>query len=115
MNSSHLEALGWDEWFEARARVRCDEPGGVARVAAVDRDQLLLLDAEGAFRGKLSGRFLQEAVATLERPCVGDWVCVEKAPGDSFAIVPAVLERRTSIRGCAGVLLAVVWTIAACG
>ena len=97
MNSSHLEALGWDEWFEARARVRCDEPGGVARVAAVDRDQLLLLDAEGAFRGKLSGRFLHEAVAALERPCVGDWVCVEKAPGDSFAIVHAVLERRTSL------------------
>jgi ribosome biogenesis GTPase len=97
MNSSNLEALGWDEWFAARAGVRCDQPGGVARVAAVDRDQLLLLDAGGAFRGKLSGKFLHEAVAALERPCVGDWVCVEKAPGDSFAVVHAVLERRTGL------------------
>ena len=102
MNSSHLEALGWNEWFEARARVavtggRCGEPTRPARVAAVDRDQLLLLDAAGVFRGKLSGKFLHEAVAALERPCVGDWVCVEKAPGDSFAIVHAVLERRTGL------------------
>ncbi len=97
MNKSTLKALGWDEWFEARARVRCNQPGGVARVAAVDRDQLLLLDAAGAFRAKLSGKLLHAAGAALERPCVGDWVWVEKAAGDSFAVVHAVLERRTGL------------------
>ena len=77
--------------------MRCNPAGGVARVAAVDRDQLLLLDEAGAFRAKLSGKFLHEATSSAARPCVGDWVCVEKAPGGSFAIVHGVLERRTGL------------------
>ena len=103
MNSSNLEALGWDEWFEARARVWCGQAGAAARaarparVAAVDRDQLLLLDEGGAFRGKLSGSFLHKAAAASQRPCVGDWVWVEKAPGDPFGIVHGVLERKTEL------------------
>jgi ribosome biogenesis GTPase len=98
MDNSKLEALGWDAWFEARARAGCDRAEEVARVAAVDRDQLLLLDGESAFRGKLSGRFLHEAGAALERPCVGDWVWVDKRPGDPFGVVHGVLERRTGLR-----------------
>lgn len=104
MNSSNLEALGWDTWFEARARVLCERAGAAARtvrparVAAVDRDQLLLLDAAGAFRAKLSGKFLHEADAASDRPCVGDWVCVERSQSDPFGIVHAVLERRTGLR-----------------
>jgi ribosome biogenesis GTPase len=98
LNSPHLEALGWDDWFESRARGGCDRANGVARVAAVDREQLLLVDGEGAFRAKLSGRFLHEAGAPLERPCVGDWVWVARDPGEALGIVHGVLERRTSLR-----------------
>ncbi len=92
-----LEALGWDSWFEARARARCGQASGVARVAAVDRDQLLLLDETGAFRGRLSGKFLHESASSAQRPCVGDWVCVEKAQGNSFGIVHGILERKSGL------------------
>ena len=98
MSSSNLEALGWDDWFETRARGGCDRAGDVARVAAVDRDQLLLLDGDGAFRGKLSGRFLHEAGAPLERPCVGDWVWVDKIAGEPLGVVHGVLERKGGLR-----------------
>lgn len=98
MKPPNLAALGWDDWFESRARGGCDRADDVARVAAVDRDQLLLLDGEGAFRGKLSGRFLHEAGAPLERPCVGDWVWVAKSPGEPFGVVHGVLERKTCLR-----------------
>ena len=98
MNNSHLAALGWDDWFESRARGGCDRAEDVARVAAVDRDQLLLLDGEGAFRGKLSGKFLHEAGAPLERPCVGDWVWVAKSAGEPFGVVHGVLERKGGLR-----------------
>lgn len=97
MTTAKLEALGWDSWFEERASGRCSRAGGVARVAAVDRDQLLMLDEVGAFRGKLSGKFLRDADASAQRPCVGDWVCVEKPPGGSFGIVHDVLERKTEL------------------
>lgn len=98
MKPPNLAALGWDDWFESRARGGCDRADDVARVAAVDRDQLLLLDGEGAFRGKLSGRFLHEAGAPLERPCVGDWVWVAKSPGEPFGVVHGVLARKTCLR-----------------
>ena len=98
MNNSRLEALGWDDWFEERARASCDPAGGVARVAAVDRDQLLLLNESGAFRARLAGKFLYESVAAAELPCVGDWVCVEKSPADRFGLVHGVLARKTSLR-----------------
>ncbi|MBP7589605.1 MAG: ribosome small subunit-dependent GTPase A, partial [Thermoanaerobaculia bacterium] len=98
MNNSHLAALGWDDWFESRARGGCDRAEDVARVAAVDRDQLLLLDGDGVFRGKLSGKFLHEAGAPLERPCVGDWVWVAKSAGEPFGVVHGVLERKGGLR-----------------
>jgi ribosome biogenesis GTPase / thiamine phosphate phosphatase len=95
---SKLKALGWDDWFEERARESCDPAGSVGRVAAVDRDQLLLLNEGGAFRAKLSGKFIYESVSSAELPCVGDWVCVEKSPADQFGMVRGVLARRTSMR-----------------
>ena len=98
MKHSNLEALGWDSWFEEQARLRCDPTGAVARVAAVDRDQLLLLNETGAFRAKLSGKFMYESASSLELPCVGDWVCVEKSQADQFGLVRGVLGRKTSLR-----------------
>jgi len=98
MKHSNLEALGWDNWFEEQARFRCDPTGAVARVAAVDRDQLLLLNETGAFRAKLSGKYMYESASSLELPCVGDWVCVEKSQTDQFGLVRGVLGRKTSLR-----------------
>ena len=91
-----LSELGWSDWFAQRAD--CKPPGTVARVAAVDRDQLLLVDQDGNFRAKLAGRYLHHHHLNQELPCVGDWVCVERQSGDDFGVVHALLERRTSLR-----------------
>jgi ribosome biogenesis GTPase len=91
-----LDALGWSEWFASRSG-RCGDDS-IARVAAVDRDQLLLVGTPGFFRAKLSGKYLHESDAGLQRPCVGDWVCVEKSARDQFGMVHAILDRQTSLR-----------------
>lgn len=98
MNTPKLGSLGWDDWFAARARETCTPACGVGRVAAVDRDQLLLLNEAGAFRAKLSGKFLYQSESSVELPCVGDWVCVEKSPADQFGMVHGVLARKSSLR-----------------
>ena len=92
-----LDALGWNEWFASRAG-RCGGMDSIARVAAVDRDQLLVVGRPGFFRAELSGRYLYESADASQRPCVGDWVCVEKAADDQFGVVRAILERRTFLR-----------------
>jgi ribosome biogenesis GTPase / thiamine phosphate phosphatase len=91
-----LSELGWSDWFAQRAS--CKPADTVARVAAVDRDQLLLMDQDGSFRAKLAGRYLHRHHLNQELPCVGDWVCVEKQSGDDVGLIHALLERRTSLR-----------------
>lgn len=98
MNKSGLEALGWDDWFEAQARLNCTPADAVGRVAAVDRDQLLLLDEAGTFRAKLAGKYLYHSVSSVDLPCVGDWVCVTKSTADQFGVVHGVLARKSSLR-----------------
>ncbi|MDP1892438.1 MAG: ribosome small subunit-dependent GTPase A [Gemmatimonadaceae bacterium] len=92
-----LEALGWNEWFASQS-ARCGEQHGAARVAAVDRDQLLLVGTPGVFRGKLPGKALHASADPSQRPCVGDWVCVEQSAQDQFGVVHAVLDRQTCLR-----------------
>lgn len=98
MTSRHadLAPLGWNDWFEGRAA--CAPADAIARVAAVDRDSLLLLDETGTFRAKLSGGFVHRHSLPQERPCVGDWVCVERPPAGGSGSVHALVERRTSLR-----------------
>jgi ribosome biogenesis GTPase len=93
---SELNELGWSDWFAQRANCKPSET--VARVVAVDRDQLLLVDQTGHFRAKVAGRYLHHHHLSQELPCVGDWVCVERQPGDDFGVIHALVERRTSLR-----------------
>ncbi len=98
METSHpgLNALGWQDWFEQRAE--CAPACSIARVAAVDRGQLLLLDQTGHFRAKLAGSYLHHHRVSHELPCVGDWVCVEKPSRAGLGLVHSVLPRKTCLR-----------------
>lgn len=91
-----LNDLGWSDWFAHQAAdVATDH---IARVAAVDRDQLLLVDGTHTFRGRVAGSYLHRHHLSHELPCVGDWVCLEKAPADDVVVVRSLLERRTLLR-----------------
>lgn len=98
MKNQHrdLNEWGWNGWFEQRAE--CKPKDTIARVAAVDRHWLLLVDQTSPFRAKLSGSYLHRHHLSHELPCVGDWVCVEKQSDDDFGVVHALLGRRTSLR-----------------
>lgn len=91
-----LNSLGWSDWFAQRAE--CEPTDSIARVAAVDRDLLWLVDETGQYKAKLSGAFLYRHHLAHELPCVGDWVCLERQAGDDFGVVHALLERRTALR-----------------
>lgn len=92
-----LDALGWNEWFALQAD-RCHDNEGVARVASVDRDQFVLVGKQGFFAAKLAGKFFQESNRASQRPCVGDWVCVDKGAHDQFGIIHAIFDRKTCLR-----------------
>ena len=95
-NRLGLEAIGWSSWFDERCE--CATSERLARVAAVDRDQLLLMYQSGTFRAKLAGGYLYRHHSPHELPCVGDWVCVEVPLESDFGLVHSIMERRTSLR-----------------
>ena len=94
-NFTDLAQFGWSRWFTQQASQYSSST--FARVAAVDRQQLLLVDATGTYRAKLSGSYLYQSEGR-DLPCVGDWVSVERQPGDDFAMVQGLLQRKTALR-----------------
>ncbi|MDK9717129.1 MAG: hypothetical protein OEL57_04370 [Trichlorobacter sp.] len=53
-----IEKLGWSPWFDGLLALQGYSHEQVARVAAVDREQLMLLNNSGLFRARLSGSYL---------------------------------------------------------
>lgn len=98
MKNQHyeLKELGWSDWFEQRAE--CKPKVTIARVAAVDRGQFSLVDQTGPFGAKSAGSYLKHHLSHEQRPCVGDWVYVEKKPDNDFGVIHTLLERRTLLR-----------------
>ena len=90
-----LRRLGWSEWHEARTE--CGPDDALARVAAVDREALLVMDPTGTFRATLAGRFLHRHTVPSELPCVGDWVVLQKSSPGDCGLVHRVVERRTAL------------------
>lgn len=68
-----------------------------ARVIAVDRDAFVVRDEGGELPAVLAGRFRFDAASSVELPCVGDWVTIERA-GSDLAVIHAVLPRKSVLR-----------------
>lgn len=96
--SEQLKRFGWDEWFEAKAQEKGSAEQRLARVVAVDRDQLLVIDDSGEFRAKLAGRFLYTTEQSMDFPCVGDWVSIQHSSSDRFGIIHDIIPRKSFLR-----------------
>lgn len=93
-----LQQFGWDEWFETKAQEKGLSEQRLARVVAVDREQLLLRDESGEFRAKLAGRFIHTTGHSIDFPSIGDWVCIHYSSSDMFAIIHDVIPRKSFLR-----------------
>lgn len=92
-----LQALGFDDWVDTRASAMLEPGQSMARVMTVDRGAFLVRDAHGETFAQLSGRYRFTVETGPDLPCVGDWVCVERA-SPALAIIHAVLPRKTLLR-----------------
>jgi ribosome biogenesis GTPase len=92
-----LRELGFSDWFSERSAGLLQPGQALARVTAVDRDACVVRDEQGETPAALTGRFRYMVEASPDLPCVGDWVCIERA-GPELAIIHAVLPRRSYLR-----------------
>jgi ribosome biogenesis GTPase len=90
---SALESLGWNpSWagrFEPHVAAGCF-PG---RVCVEHKGLYQFYGEGGEGTAQVSGRFRHEARGRADFPAVGDWVALRQGPGDSLAVIHAVLPR----------------------
>lgn len=91
-----LEALGWSpEWLNTWSAA----PHGCtpARVVTEDKHSFTVVIEEGPLTGILPGRLLRQRHKPEALPKVGDWVAIERVPGEDKGIIQFILPRRSRI------------------
>ncbi|OGV65663.1 MAG: hypothetical protein A2498_00030 [Lentisphaerae bacterium RIFOXYC12_FULL_60_16] len=93
-----LTDLGFDRWFETQAAPLLQPGQCLARVTAVDRGACLIRNQEAETYAELAGKFRFAVETAVDRPCVGDWVCVQCHASGGPAIIHGVVPRKTFLR-----------------
>ena len=93
MNGLRLEDLGYDQFFESK------RPGGfsVARIASEHRGSYEVVNQNGRFLAKITGRQMFDASSREDYPAVGDWVMITEL-GEGQAVINGILPRKTVIK-----------------
>lgn len=88
-----IEDLGYDEFFESRR----PEGFSVARVASEHRGSYEVINQNGRFLAKITGKQMFDASSREDYPAVGDWVAITEL-GEGQAVINGILPRRTVIK-----------------
>jgi len=98
-----LQALGWDDFFDAQ--LSDDERARFtpARVVWESREHYRLSTGDAEWPARLSGRLRHDAASRADLPAVGDWVLAALRHDEGVAALQRRLDRRTSFsRAAAG-------------
>lgn len=93
-----LTEMGFDGWFEQHGAPLLQPGHRVARVTAVDRGAFLVRHQEAELSAELTGKLRFSIEFAADRPCVGDWVCVQRQGAGGPAIIHSVIPRKTFLR-----------------
>ena len=109
-----LIQYGWSPELQDQFQTHADQGLIPGRLVVQQRGGYRLITEDGEIEARASGTFLKSA-SDEERPTAGDWVAIEARPGETTALVHAVLPRtsafiRRSVRGGAQVIAANVDT-----
>lgn len=67
----------------------------VARVITVQKNSYRISDGDTDYHAHLSGKFINEAMSSLDFPAVGDWLEVQKLIDEQKAVIQRVLPRKS--------------------
>lgn len=93
----NLKEYGWNEIHEENLNVLKDELKAdncvAGRVTLEHKRMYRVITAEGEWLSVCSGAFQHEAFERRDFPAVGDWVAVERMPGEERGVIHAILPR----------------------
>jgi len=88
--------LGFDDFFINQLEQH-DSSLIPARVINVERGLYKLINEQGEFSAKISGRIEYFALDGDDFPCVGDWVLLRSAEENSIQVIEQILTRKTKL------------------
>lgn len=89
-----LNKLGLTSFFEEQVMEK-QQNRTVARIILEHKHSYRVLGEQGEWLATVSGQFAYGAGGRLDYPAVGDWVIVEKMPGEEKAIIHQLLKRKS--------------------
>lgn len=98
----NLNKLGFSAFFKDQIEVG-ESDYSVARVVLEHKHSYRVTGEQGEWLATVSGNFAYGATGRFDYPAVGDWVVVEKMPGEQKAIIHKLLTRKSAfVRKVAG-------------
>jgi ribosome biogenesis GTPase len=92
-----LQSVGLSPWSEQQLEDHVRDGWTPARVIAVHRNLMVVHDGEKEIRAELTGRLQFLAESPRDLPTVGDWVSVQILDQGEFAVIDAVMPRRSVV------------------
>jgi ribosome biogenesis GTPase len=93
-----LERLGYDGWFAALSEDYLRDGFSIARIVEVNRNNFKVDDGQHEMIAELTGKFLFEAQNDEAFPTVGDWVVIRSHDNHAFAIIHAIVSRKSLLK-----------------
>jgi len=94
----NINDLGFSDWFIKNSEIEISTEAGIARVAAVNRDNFLIRNEEKELLAEVTGKLLYGAQTNADLPTVGDWVLVNYFDEGSLGIIYQVLPRKSLLK-----------------
>lgn len=91
-----IEDLGYDEFFESNRKLH-SEDFSVARVISEHKGLYEILNENGRFSAKITGKQMLKASSREDYPAVGDWVLINEI-NQGQAVIQGILPRKTIIK-----------------
>ncbi|MBU0729420.1 MAG: ribosome small subunit-dependent GTPase A [Proteobacteria bacterium] len=96
--SNNLEKIGFGKWLLETVTPEILEQFDIARVVAVHRDSYSINNGEVDVLAELVGKLIFSAESPVDYPAVGDWVLANYYDENTFAIIHAVLSRKSLLK-----------------
>jgi len=93
-----LQSIGLSPWSEQQLEDHVRDGWTPARVVAVHRNLMVVHDGTREIRAELTGRLQFLADSPRDLPTVGDWVSVQVLDQGEFAVIDAVMPRRSVLK-----------------
>jgi len=93
----NIKDLGYDDFFESKRQELGLGDLSVARVASESRGSYEIINQNGRFLARITGKQMFDARSRADYPAVGDWVAIAELE-EGRAVIHKVLPRKTIIQ-----------------